>query len=219
MEVKQIAVYGAGGFGREVAWLIEACNQDAQKYEVACFIDDNPAIQGKVLNEISVLDLESVRMQFPYAYVVSGAGAPKTRQVMMDKAAAVGFRFETIIHPSVERSKWISIGIGTIICAGSIITTNIKLGQHVQINLDCTIGHDVILDDYTTLAPGVHISGWVHTGKRVYIGTGGVIINGTDEDPIIIGDDAIIGAGAVVTKNVPAGTTVVGVPAKPIKHK
>ncbi len=64
------------------------------------------------------------------------------------------------------------MGKGTVICAGCILTTNIKMGNHVQINLDCTIGHDVIMDDYATLAPGVHVSGYVSLGKRVYVGTG-----------------------------------------------
>jgi sugar O-acyltransferase (sialic acid O-acetyltransferase NeuD family) len=137
----------------------------------------------------------------------------------MEKVAGLGFLFETIIHPHVERSQWIEVGDGTVICAGNILTTNIVLGNHVQINLDCTIGHDVIMGDYATLAPGVHISGCVHLGKRVYVGTGAVILNGTQEEPILIDDDAVIGAGACVTKSVPAGLTVVGVPAKPLQRK
>jgi len=58
----------------------------------------------------------------------------------------------------------------------------------------------------------------VHLGKRAYIGTGAVVINGTQENPIVIGDDAVVGAGACVTKTVPAGLTVVGVPAKPLQR-
>jgi sugar O-acyltransferase (sialic acid O-acetyltransferase NeuD family) len=134
----------------------------------------------------------------------------------MEKASAASLQFATLIHPNTEISRWIEIGEGTVICAGNIITTNIKLGAHVQINLDCTIGHDAILGDYTTLAPGVHVSGWVHFGKRVYVGTGAVIINGTEDAPLTIGDDAVIGAAACVVKPVPPGVTVVGVPAKPL---
>jgi acetyltransferase-like isoleucine patch superfamily enzyme len=74
----------------------------------------------------------------------------------------------------------------------------------------------VVLGDFTTLSPGVHISGWVHVGARVYIGTGAVIINGTAESPLRIGDGAIIGAGACVTKSVESLTTVVGIPARPL---
>lgn len=211
MRKKQIAVYGASGFGREVVWLIQTCNT----YDVVCFIDDNVKKQESVLNDIPVMSLEQARREFPKAKVVCGVGIPKTREILMKKASSIGFDFETIIHPRVEHSQWVEIGKGTVICAGNILTTNIVLGQHVQINLDCTVGHDVIMGDYTTLAPGVHVSGWVHFGKRVYVGTGAVMINGTKEDPILIGDDAIIGAGAVVTGNVPPGVTVVGVPAKP----
>lgn len=216
MPLKQIAIYGGGGFAREVAWLVQSCNEKSKVYQAVCFIDDNPEACNKILNSIPVMSLEETRRLFPNASVVGGVGSPQSRQRLMEKAAAVGFSFETIIHPKTERSDWIDIGVGTVICAGNILTTNIVLGQHVQINLDCTIGHDVILKDYTTLAPGVHISGCVHLGQRVYVGTGAVILNGTQDKPIIIGDDVIIGAGACVTKSVPAGQTVVGVPAKPL---
>jgi len=218
MEAKQLAIYGAGGFAREVAWLAESISSMNDNYQVVCFIDDNEENRGQIINNIPVMGLVEARENFPGAGVVGGIGSPKTRQLLMDKAAAAGFSFETLIHPRVERSKWIEIGEGTVICAGNILTTNIKIGRHVQINLDCTVGHDVIMGEYTTLAPGVHVSGWVHFGKRVYVGTGAVIINGTRETPLTIGDDAIIGAGACVTKPVPSGETWGGVPAR-LLHK
>ena len=213
MRKQTIAVYGASGFGREVAWLIQTC----KTYNIVCFIDDDVEKQGLPLNDIPVISLEQTFKKFPNVKVVGGVGNPKIREALMAKAASVGFDFATIIHPSVEHSPWIDIGSGCVICAGNILTTNITLGKHVQINLDCTIGHDVILGDFTTLAPGVHVSGWVHFGKGVYVGTGTVIINGTQEKPIAIGDDAIIGAGACVTKSIPLGETWGGVPAKVIK--
>ena len=219
MKVKQLAIYGAGGFAREVAWLAQSIFNMKDSYQVVCFIDDNEDNQGQIINNIPVMSLVEAREKFPDAGVVGGVGSPKTRQLLMEKAAVSGFSFETLIHPRVERSQWIEIGEGTVICAGNILTTNIKIGRHVQINLDCTVGHDVIMDDYTTLAPGVHVSGWVHFGKRVYVGTGAVIINGTKEAPLTIGNDAIIGAGACVTKPVPSGETWVGVPARPLHKK
>jgi sugar O-acyltransferase (sialic acid O-acetyltransferase NeuD family) len=216
--VQQIAIYGGGGFAREVAWLVESCNFNYAQYQVVCFIDDNPALQGQVVNDFPVMSLKMAYSQFPQAKVVSGIGAPRTRQLIVEKAAAIGFDFLTLIHPRVECSRWVEIGTGTVVCAGSILTTNIRLGQQVQVNLDCTIGHDVIMDDYATLAPGVHVSGWVHMGKRVYVGTGAVIINGTQDHPLIIEDDVVVGAGACVTKSVASGVTVVGVPAKPLQR-
>ncbi len=218
MSSRKIAIYGGGGFAREVAWLIEACNQNTILYDLVCFIDDNRELQGQVLNEVPVFSFEEACRRFPQANIVWGIGSPKTREFLMPKAQHSGMDFETIIHPRVERSQWVEIGAGTVICAGNILTTNIKLGKHVQINLDCTIGHDVTMDDFATLAPGVHVSGCVHLGKRVYVGTGAVIINGTQTDPIVIGDDAVIGAGACVTKSVPPNLTVVGVPARPIQR-
>lgn len=214
---RDIIIYGAGGFAREVAWLVQSCNDVATVYRVVGFIDDNEAMHGKVLNGIPVMGLEGACGRFPKAAVVGGVGNPKTRQRLMEKAAAAGLMCETIIHPRVERSEWVEIGEGTVICAGNILTTNIVLGRHVQINLDCTIGHDVVMGDFTTLAPGVHVSGCVHFGQRVYIGTGAVIINGTQDQPLVIGDDVTIGAAACVTKSVPAGLTVVGVPARSIQ--
>jgi len=213
MKKEKIAVYGASGFGRELVWLI----QDCKIYEVVCFIDDNIEKQGSILNGVRIFSLEQAYKKYRNAKIVGGVGIPKIREKLINKAAKLGFNFETIIHPKIYRSKWIKIGLGTVICAGNILTTNITLGKHVQINLDCTVGHDVIMGDFTTLAPGVHVSGWVHFGKRVYVGTGAVIINGTENKPITIGDDSIIGAGAVVTKSIPSGVTAVGVPARVIK--
>ena len=214
MTTKQVAIYGGGGFGREVAWLAQECG-----LEVACFIEDDEAKRGRPLNEIPVMSLAEARRVFPGAGVASGVGDPMTREILVKKAAEVGFRFATLIHPRVERSRWHAIGEGTVICAGSILTTNIVLGRHVQINLDCTIGHDVVMGDFATLAPGVHVSGCVRLGRRAYVGTGAVFVNGTQDAPLVIGDDAVVGAGAAVTKSVPPGVTVVGVPARPIESK
>jgi sugar O-acyltransferase (sialic acid O-acetyltransferase NeuD family) len=219
MGIGEIVIYGAGGFAREVAWLAECCASEDRACKPVCFIDDDVASHGKILNGLPVMGLEEARGEFPRARVVGGLGSPQVRQRVMEKAAAAGFRFATLIHPNVERSRWVEFGDGAVVCAGNILTANISLGPHVQINLDCTIGHDVLMGDYTTLAPGVHVSGWVHFGRRVYVGTGAVIINGTQDAPILIGDDAIIGAGACVVRSVPAGETVVGVPAKPLARK
>jgi sugar O-acyltransferase (sialic acid O-acetyltransferase NeuD family) len=218
MQLIQIAIYGGGGFAREVAWLAGESGDEQRSYEAVCFIDDDKSAQGNLLNGIPVMSLEEARSLFPDACVVSGVGSPRTRQTVMERAKAAGFTFATLIHARVEYSRWVTVGPGTVICAGNILTTNIALGCHTQINLDCTIGHDVIMGDYTTLAPGVHVSGCVHFGQRVYVGTGAVILNGTREQPLTIGDDAVIGAGACVLGAVPADTTVVGVPAKPL-HK
>jgi sugar O-acyltransferase (sialic acid O-acetyltransferase NeuD family) len=211
MTPPRIAVYGGGGFAREVAWLAEACG-----HEVVCFIDDDPSKIGRTLNDIRVLSIEEAASAFTDAHVAAAIGSPKTRETVTRRAEQHGFRLATLVHPRVERSRWVTFGDGAVICAGNILTTNITIGRHVQINLDCTIGHDVIMDDFATLAPGVHVSGWVTLGRRAYVGTGASIINGTEDRPLVIGEDAVVGAGACVTRSVDPGVTAVGVPAKPL---
>jgi sugar O-acyltransferase (sialic acid O-acetyltransferase NeuD family) len=216
MGATEIAIYGGGGFAREVAWLAESCSAEGNGHRVVAFVDDDEKRHGSVLNDVPVMGLIEAQHHFPDALMVGGVGSPATREALMTKAAEAGFAFASLIHDRCEHSSWIDIGPGAVICAGSILTTNITLGDHVQINLDCTIGHDVRIGDYVTLAPGVHISGRVELRHRVYVGTGAAIINGTEAEPIVIGEDAVVGAGAVVTKPVENGTTVVGVPAKPL---
>jgi len=213
-----IAIYGAGGFAREVAWLIEDINKVSPRFDIVGFIDDNPKKQGNTVNGIQVLSFEEVQ-KIENVQVVIGIGDPKVREQIAKKLSHVGIPSPIIVHPGVHMSSFVKIGEGAVITSGNILTVNIDIGKQVHINLDCTIGHDARIGDFSTLAPGVHVSGWVHIGKRVYIGTGAVIINGTAEKPLVIGDDAVVGAGAVVTKDVPARTTVVGVPARPLSRK
>jgi sugar O-acyltransferase (sialic acid O-acetyltransferase NeuD family) len=215
MQVQQVAIYGAGGSAREIAWLAEVCNQGAERLQVVCFIDDAVEAHGKLINEVPVFGLPEARAAFPLAKVVAGVGQPRLRERLMDKAAQAGFQTRSLVHPRTELSRFAELGEGCVICAGNIITTNTRLGRHVQVNFACTIAHDVQIGDYATLAPGVHISGNVHLGKRVYVGTGAVIVNGKPGAPLVIEDDVVIGAGACVTKSIARGLTVVGVPARP----
>lgn len=219
MSTTEIVIYGAGGFAREVAWLAQSCGPaEGGPFKVVSFVEDDQSLHGKDVNRIRVRSLQDAKTDFPAARMVLGIGRPKPRQIVMQRSLDAGFHFQSLIHPRVERSEWVKIGLGAIICAGNILTTNIELGRQVQINLDCTIGHDVILGDFATIAPGVHVSGWVTIEPGVYVGTGATIINGLEGSPLVIGEDAVIGAGACVTRSVAPSTTVVGVPAKPLSR-
>jgi len=210
---QRIIVYSAGSFGREVAWLA-----GIRGHKVACFIDDDQVKQGRLVDGIPVMAMAEASQKFSGASVVIAVHRPATRELIATRVGGAGFSFATLVHPSVDLSPGMEIGEGTIICAGTIFALRVVLGRHAQVTLDCTVGHDVVLGDFATLSPGVHVSGCVRLGRRAYMGTGAVVVNGTDFDPIVIGDNAVVGAGACVTKSVPTGVTVVGVPARPIER-
>lgn len=209
--MKDIVIIGAGGFGREVAWLIEDINKVNKEWNIVGFVDDNENIQGIEVNGYKVVgDVEWLKKQ--EMNVVSAIGDPIVKKKVMERLKDSKNTYPVLIHPSVIYSDKVSFGEGSIICAGNIITVNIEIGKHVIINLDCTIGHDAVLGNYTTVLPSVNVSGFAETEECVSIGTGSAIIQG-----VKIGENTVIGAGSVVVKDLPANCTAVGAPAKPIK--
>lgn len=212
--MKKIAVFGAGGFGREVLALINDINCLYHQYQVIGFYDDGIS-KGTDVNGFSVLgginELNNVKEEIS---VVLAIGNPVTKKTILNKIINPLVDFPTIIHPSVMIGdrEWVSIGRGCIICGGTIITTNIEIKNFVILNLSCTVGHDTVIGDYSAFMPSVNISGEVKIGECVYVGTGAKIIN-----QLRIGEGTIVGAGAVVAKDLPANCTAVGVPAKVIK--
>lgn len=209
--MKDIIIIGAGGFGREVAWLIEDINKENPEWNIVGFVDDNAEIQGFEINGYKVVgDIDWLKGQ--ELYVVNAIGDPVIKKKVTERLKESMNKYPVLIHPSVILSDRVSFGEGSIICAGNIITVNIEIGKHVIVNLDCTIGHDAIIGDYSTVLPSANVSGFVAIKECVTLGTGSTIIQG-----INIGENTIIGAGAVVVKDLPANCTAVGSPAKPIK--
>ena len=209
----EITIYGAGGFGREVMWAA----QQAGNAQTVCFVDDSASGE---LHGVPVLPLQEARERFPDALMVVAIGDPRLRERLTRKSEAAGFDFASIRAPGVESGMNVQVDTGAVICARTVMTVDIRIGRHAQVNLGCTLGHDVRAGDFLTLAPGVHVSGYVHFGHRVYVGTGAVILQGTEHEPLSIADDVTIGAGAVVTRSVvEPGVTVVGMPAKPLVRK
>ncbi len=212
--MKKLIIIGASGFGREVAWLVERINKNRQEWDLLGFIDDNKSLTGEVINGYTVLGTTDCIGEHLDAFFVCAIGASKTRESIINRISKnnPGIKFATVIDPSVEKSDLVSIGEGCIICAHTILTVNIKIGSHVIINLDCTVGHDAVLDDFVTLYPSVNVSGITEVGTCSELGTGMQIIQGKK-----IGKYTIVGAGAVVVKDIPDNCTAVGSPAKPIK--
>lgn len=206
---RRLFIVGAGGFGREVAWLAEQCWGDKVQ---PVFLVDAAEYLSEPVNGIDVALLAGLRAEPDARYVV-GVGDPVQRQRLAGVCAELGLVPATIVHPRAEMSRRVALGAGTIVCAGTIATTEIVTGAHVHINLDCTIGHDVRIGDFSTLSPGVHVSGHVEIGAGAYIGTGASVINGLSGAPLVIGDGAVVAAGACVTRSVEPGAMVAGVPA------
>ena len=212
--MKDLIIIGASGFGREVAWLVERINEKDPTWNILGFIDDDNEIQNTLIDDYKVIGTTEDVGKYSDTFFVCAVGASKTREKIINKIKEYNpnIKFGTVIDPSVEVSKRVEIGEGTIICAHTIITVDISIGSHVIINLDCTIGHDAVLEDYVTLYPSVNVSGNTNIGHAVELGTGMQIIQGKT-----VGDYSIIGAGAVVVKDIPEKCTAVGSPAKPIK--
>lgn len=211
--MKKIAVFGAGGFGREVKMLIDQLNAISMTYEFVGYFDDGVAI-GTMVNGYPVLggreELNAYAQPLCVAFAV---GNPATKKKIIDNITNEKVSYPSLIHPNVLiGNDDVSIGEGCIICAGCIITINIAIGNFVILNLGCTVGHDTVIEDYASFMPGVNISGEVRIKEGVYVGTGAKIINQLE-----IGRYTIVGAGAVVSKTLPDECTAVGIPAKAIK--
>lgn len=207
--MKDLVIIGAGGFAREVAWLAERINEATPTWNLLGFLDDDKGKRGEEIDGFPVLGSCCSWKKFKDAWIVCAVGAAKTRRAIIERMRQEGAtQFATLVDPSVIQSKRVKIGEGCIICANTIVTVEVVMGSHVIVNLACTIGHDAQLHDFTTLYPAVNISGFTVLEECVEMGTGSQIIQGKR-----VGAETIVGAGAVVVRDLPGGYTAVGVPA------
>ncbi len=208
--MNDIVIVGTGGFGREVAWLIEDINREKKSWNLLGFVDNTLEV-GAEINGYKVLGNDQWLCNQELNVVIA-IGSSTIRKKIVQELKNSKNKYPTLIHPSVIKSNDCEIGEGTIVCAGSIITVDVKIGNHVVVYLQCTICHDTIIKDYVTILPGVNVSGNVIIEHCTSVGAGSVIIQGIE-----VGENTIIGAGSVVVKNLPSECTAVGSPARPIK--
>ena len=212
--MRKIIIIGAGGFGREVKMLIDQINLHSKEFEFLGFYDDGIA-NNTVINGFIVLGsvIDLLKIDYELSVVISIADPIIKKKIHNILISNTNLNFPSLIHPNtLIGNDSVVVGQGCIICASNIITVNIKIGNFVILNLGCTTGHDTLIGDYCSFMPSVNISGEVVIEDLVYVGTGAKIIN-----LLSIGNSTIVGAGAVVSKSLPAHCTAVGIPAKPIK--
>lgn len=209
-----LGVYGASGFGREVMPIVK---QQIGSEATLVFIDDGS--QEKELNGISVLTFEQfLQDKSDSKEVVIAIADSKIREKLAEKLCLNSINQLNIVAPNSMMLDANEMGEGAILCPFTMITSNAKVGKGFHANIYSYVAHDCVIGDYVTFAPNVMCNGNVHIHDHVYIGTGAMIKQGTPEKPLVIGEGAVIGMGAVVTKSVKAGDVVFGVPAKSIKR-
>jgi sugar O-acyltransferase (sialic acid O-acetyltransferase NeuD family) len=205
--IKSLVIWGCGGHGREVLHLCEQIG-----IEVMGFLDERPEYKGRIIDDVPVLgDLPDISsLQEKVRIVCAGVGSPGLKKRLVEKTKKLGFQFaETLVHPSVFISKRNRLGVGNVICEGTILTTNVVIENFVIINRSVNISHDDRIEDYVTIAPGVQIAGNVTIQEGAYIGIGSSI-----REKTTIGPWSVIGGGSFVKEDVPEQTLYAGVPAK-----
>lgn len=195
--IKKIAIIGNGGFAREIA-----CRLKKNSYD---FFVNKSLITKDNLNKVNTLETIDIDK---YKVLIC-IGDSNIRKKIVD-SLPTNTEYYTYIDKNTKifDKNTVKIGYGSIITNGVTLTTNINLGKFSHINLNSTIGHDCIIDEFFTTAPGVHISGETNIGKHVYLATGSVIRN-----KINICDNVIIGMNSIVNKNITEPGIYVGLPA------
>jgi sugar O-acyltransferase (sialic acid O-acetyltransferase NeuD family) len=209
-----LVIFGAGGLGREVLLLVQQINQSRPTWDVRGFYDDQapatPTVAGlPYLGTNTDLNASSE----PVA-VALAVGSPAGRAAVVGRLTSEQLHFPVLVHPRVAlaSTQRIALGAGCIIQQGCVLTCDIALGRFVFLNLGCTVGHDAVLEDFCSLMPHANVSGAARLATGVYLGTSATIIQG-----VSIGAHTVVGAGAVVVRDLPANITAVGVPAREVK--
>lgn len=195
-------IVGAGGFGRET---LDACV--AAQQPVAGFLDDDEALQEAAVHDHVVRSPGSVSD----GEAVVAVASPTARMRLVERLQGT-VRWGAVTHPSAVLTPRTDLGEGVIILALSFLSSDVQLGDHVQVNYGVSVGHDTTVAAATTFLPGARVAGGVRLGERCLLGANSTVLQG-----LRIGDGATVGAGAVVTEDVPDGATVVGIPARPVR--
>jgi len=203
-----VGIFGAGGFGREVLPLVRG------RADEVVFVDDAP--RASTINGTRVLNWDEFCAEAVPKQIVLAVGNSAARQAIAARCADAGIGFAQVQAANALILDEVQIGEGAVICPFVAITSNVQIGRHFHANIYSYVAHDCVIGDFVTFAPQVCCNGNVHIHDHAYIGTGAVLKQGAAEQPLVIGRGAVVGMGAIVTKDVAPGETVVGNPARPL---
>jgi sugar O-acyltransferase (sialic acid O-acetyltransferase NeuD family) len=211
---KTIIIVGAGGFGREVFWLISEINSHNHEWDVLGFLDDNKNALAGFENYPEIIgiidDYREINNKYnDSVFLINAIGDPDIKKKVVMLLNDAGAKWATLVHPTASIGTNSTINEGSILARNSLITCDVTVGCHVHINCYSGCGHDVIVGDYCTMAAHVDIQGGVHVGEGVFFGGHAVVLPKAK-----VGDWARVGASSLVLRNVKSKTTVLGVPAK-----
>lgn len=209
----KIVMVGAGTYGRVyLSYLREGTD-----FEVVAFLDDDLNLRGRIIEGIPIVGVTTDLVQCKeqgIEGVVAPIGNNAARMRILEYAQEIGLATPSFFHPTAIVSENASIGKGIYILPGSIVMPYADVRDYVMISMGVNVAHHTILHRGVFLSTGVNMGAGIDVGESAYVGIGAVIMTGVKS----IGEEAIIGAGAVVIRNVPAATTVAGVPAKPLQR-
>lgn len=213
--MKQVAIFGVSGFGREVMPLArQHWVASGGPYQLV-FVDDNPP--AAECNGHRVLTYaEWLAQPHSSRHINIAIANSAVRQKLVERCLSDGVQFFEVRAANVVQMDSVELGAGAILSPFVTLTSNIRIGQHFHANIYSYVAHDCVIGDFVTFAPGVMCNGNVMVEDHAYIGTGAIIKQGQPGKPLVIGRGAVVGMGAVVTKSVPPGVTVVGNPARPL---